>query len=111
MLYVIFARDNSDSFDLRVSVRKAHLGRLQALQDQGRLVLAGPMPLADVELIDGAVGVFGSLIVAEFESLEAAKAWASQDPFTLTGVYADVQVQPFLQIFPDHSSTETDSST
>ena len=100
MLYIIYALDHAESYDLRVSTRAAHRARLAALQNEGRLILAGPMPAADVPEINAEVGVAGSVIIAEFESLEAARLWASQDPYTLTGVYADIQVRPLLQVFP-----------
>ena len=100
MLYVIYALDHADSYDLRVSTRPAHLARLTTLQNEGRLLLAGPMPAADVPEINSEIGAAGSVIIAEFESLEEARLWASQDPYTLTGVYADIKVQPFLQVFP-----------
>lgn len=99
MLYAIFGQDVADSLGRRQSVRPAHLARLEALQDAGRLVLAGPFPA--VEANDpGPAGFSGSLIVAEFPSLEAAQAWADSDPYTTAGVYAKVAVRPFRKVFP-----------
>ena len=108
MLYIIYALDHAESYDLRASTRAAHLARLSALQNEGRLLLAGPMPAADVPEINAEVGAAGSVIIAEFESLEVAKLWASQDPYTLTGVYADIQVRPFLQVFPSSDDKSAD---
>lgn len=99
MLYAIIAADTEDSLDKRLAARPRHLERLQSLQDQGRLVLAGPHPAADTEE-PGAAGFSGSLVVAEFDSLEAARAWADQDPYVAAGVYADVIVKPFKKVFP-----------
>lgn len=99
MLYAIFGQDVGDSLARRQSVRPAHLARLEALQDSGRLVLAGPFPA--VEANDpGPAGFSGSLIVAEFPTLEAAQAWADSDPYTTAGVYAQVAVRPFRKVFP-----------
>ena len=99
MLYVIFGNDVPDSLDKRLSVRPAHLARLQALQNEGRLLLAGPFP--GVDAIDpGVAGFSGSLIVAEFTSLAAAEAWAQADPYVAAGVYAQVAVRPFKKVFP-----------
>lgn len=99
MLYAIFGQDVADSLARRQSVRPAHLARLEALQDAGRLVMAGPFPA--VEANDpGPAGFSGSLIVAEFPSLEAAQAWADSDPYTTAGVYAQVAVRPFRKVFP-----------
>ncbi|MGZ8216564.1 YciI family protein [Methylomagnum sp.] len=99
MLYAIYAEDHPGSLPLRKATRPAHLERLQALQAEGRLVLAGPLPAVDAE-DPGEAGFAGSLIVAEFDSLEAAKAWAAADPYRAAGVYANVIVQPFKQVFP-----------
>lgn len=79
--------------------RPAHLQRLQSLQDEGRLVLAGPHPLIDTESPESA-GFTGSLIVAEFDSLEQAKTWADNDPYIAAKVYANVTVKPFKKVFP-----------
>ncbi|HEY5719013.1 MAG TPA: YciI family protein [Gammaproteobacteria bacterium] len=99
MLYAIMARDVDGSLPLRRSARPAHLARLQQLQEQGRLVLAGPFPAIDGD-DPGPAGFSGSLIVAEFDSLEAAQAWAEADPFVAAGVYAEAAVKPFKQVFP-----------
>ena len=80
MLYVIYAEDIADSLEKRLSVRPAHLARLQLLQDEGRLLTAGPMPAVDSNE-PGAAGFTGSTVIAEFESLEVAKAWANDDPY------------------------------
>ncbi|MBV6286527.1 YciI family protein [Pseudomonas aegrilactucae] len=99
MLYAIIATDVADSLEKRLAVRPAHLERLQQLKAEGRIVLAGPHPAIDSN-DPGAAGFSGSLIVAEFESLEAAKAWAQLDPFVAVGVYAEVVVKPFKQVLP-----------
>ena len=98
MLYVVIAEDNADSLELRKQTRPAHLARLQALQDEGRLVLAGPHPAVDAE-DPGPAGFSGSLIVAEFSSLPLAEEWAAADPYQLAGVYARVTVKPFKKVF------------
>jgi uncharacterized protein YciI len=99
MLYSIVGRDVPNSLELRVAARPAHVARLHVLQDQGRLVLAGPFPAVDA-LDPGASGFTGSLIVAEFETWQAAKDWANADPYVAAGVYAEVQVKPFRKTFP-----------
>lgn len=99
MLYAIFARDAEGSLPRRLELRPDHLARLQALRDAGRLVLAGPLPAIDSP-DPGPAGFAGSLIVAEFDSLQAAQDWAAADPFRLGGVYAEVQVHPFRQVLP-----------
>jgi uncharacterized protein YciI len=99
MLYAIFGQDVEDSLPLRQSARPAHLERLDILQAEGRLLLAGPFPAVDAN-DPGAAGFSGSLIVAEFESLQAAKDWAAADPYVAAGVYAQVEVRPFKQVFP-----------
>lgn len=99
MLYAIIAEDTADSISKRLQVRPAHLARLQELQDQGRLVLAGPHPAIDAEN-PGEAGFSGSLIVAEFSDLQAARSWADADPYLAAGVYARVTVKPFKQVFP-----------
>jgi hypothetical protein len=99
MLFAIIATDVADSLEKRLSVRPAHVERLNVLKNEGRLVLAGPHPA--VESNDpGAAGFTGSLIVAEFESLDVAKAWADADPYIGAGVYASVVVKPFKQVLP-----------
>lgn len=99
MLYAILGRDVSDSLDRRKTARPAHLERLQSLQTEGRLVLAGPFPAIDTP-DPGPAGFTGSLIVAEFESLEDARTWAEADPYVSAGVYASVDVLPFKMVFP-----------
>lgn len=99
MLYAIFGNDVPGSLEKRKTARPAHLARLQALQDEGRLLLAGPFPAVDA-VDPGAAGFSGSLIVAEFTSLEAAEAWAASDPYVAAGVYAQVAVRPFRKVFP-----------
>jgi uncharacterized protein YciI len=99
MLYAIIASDAPNSLDARLAARPAHLERLNALKDAGRLVLAGPHPAVDSNA-PGKAGFTGSLVVAEFDTLEAARAWAEADPYTSAGVYADVVVKPFRQTLP-----------
>ena len=99
MLYVIIAEDTPNSLDKRLAHRPAHLARLNALQTQGRLLLAGPMPAID-SIDPGPAGFTGSLIVAEFSDLEAAKNWANADPFVNAGIYANVSVKPFRKTLP-----------
>lgn len=98
MLYLIYAQDAPDSLEKRLSVRPAHLDRLQLLRNEGRLVLAGPHPAIDSNEPSQA-GFTGSTIIAEFTSLAAAKVWAAQDPYVTAGVYADVTIKPFKQVF------------
>ena len=99
MLYAIVGQDVPDSLDKRLAARPAHLARLQALQQAGRLLLAGPFPVIDSN-DPGAAGFSGSLIVAEFESWVDAQAWADADPYVAAGVYASVSVKPFKKVFP-----------
>lgn len=99
MLYAIIATDVENSLEKRLSVRPAHLERLNALKDEGRLILAGPNPAVDSN-DPGAAGFSGSLIVAEFDSLSAAKTWAEADPFVKAGVYTNVVVKPFKKVLP-----------
>ena len=99
MLYAIISEDVAESLQKRLAARPAHLERLQALQDQGKLVLAGPHPAIDSEN-PGEAGFTGSLIVAEFNCLQAAQQWANADPYHAAGVYARVTVKPFKQVFP-----------
>ncbi len=98
MLYVIYAEDIADSLEKRLSVRPAHLARLQLLQDEGRLLTAGPMPAVDSSE-PGAAGFTGSTVIAESESLEVAKAWANDDPYIAAGVYQNVSVKPYKKVF------------
>lgn len=99
MLYAIICEDVADSLSKRQVARPAHLARLQALQDAGRLILAGPHPAIDSEN-PAEAGFTGSLIVAEFASLADAQLWANADPYFNAGVYARVTVKPFKQVFP-----------
>lgn len=99
MLYSIMAEDQPNSLENRLAARPAHLERLQALQTAGRLVLAGPFPAIDSE-DPGPAGFSGSLIIAEFESLQAAQTWADADPYVSQGVYANVTVKPFRKTLP-----------
>ena len=99
MLYMIIGRDVRNSLEQRLAVRPAHLERLQELQAQGRLVLAGPLPALDC-LDPGPAGFLGSLIVAEFDSLSDARDWAEADPYTTQGVFAEVEVLPFKKVLP-----------
>ncbi|MDD2863306.1 MAG: YciI family protein [Methylococcales bacterium] len=99
MLYAIISEDVADSLPKRLSVRPAHLARLQDLQDAGRLILAGPHPAIDSEN-PAEAGFTGSLVVAEFASLEDATLWANADPYVDAGVYARVVVKPFKKVFP-----------
>ncbi len=99
MLYAIVGHDVADSLDKRLSVRPAHLERLQALQQAGHLLLAGPFPAVD-STDPGPAGFSGSLIVAEFESLAVAQSWADADPYVNAGVYASVSVKPFKKVLP-----------
>ncbi len=99
MLYAIWASDASDSWEQRKATRPAHVERLKALVEQGRLVLAGPNPAID-STDPGDAGMTGSLIVAEFDSLEAAQSWADADPYVAAGVYAHAEVKPFIKALP-----------
>jgi len=99
MWYVIYSTDVEDSLALRRSVRAEHLARLQVLLEQGRLLLAGPRPVIDSE-DPGPAGFQGSLVVARFDSLLDAQAWAKGDPYMAAGVYREVEVTPFKRIMP-----------
>lgn len=99
MWYAIIGQDVPDSLEKRMAVRPAHVARLQALQEQGRLLLAGPFPAVDAQ-DPGAAGFTGSLIVAEFPSLQAAREWADTDPYVTTGVFKQTSVQPFRKTLP-----------
>jgi len=99
LLYAIIGEDVADSLERRLGARPAHLERLQQLHDQGRVVLAGPFPAID-SADPGPAGFSGSLIVAEFDSLDAAQQWADADPYVAAGVYARVQVKPFKKVLP-----------
>jgi uncharacterized protein len=99
MWYAIIGQDVPNSLDKRLKARPAHVARLQELQGQGRILLAGPFPAVDAEDA-GTAGFTGSLIVAEFPSLPAAQDWANADPYLTAGVYAGVSVRPFKKTFP-----------
>jgi uncharacterized protein YciI len=99
VLYAIISEDVANSLELRMAARPAHIKRLHDLQDAGRLVLAGPHPAIDSDN-PGAAGFTGSLIVAEFESLQDAQHWADKDPYIEAKVYAKVTVKPFKKVFP-----------
>lgn len=99
MLYAIISEDVHNSLERRIAARPDHLARLESLRDQGRLVLAGPHPAVDSEN-PGDAGFSGSLIVAEFDDLASARAWADADPYIIAGVYASVTVKPFKKVLP-----------
>lgn len=99
MYYVIIGKDTPDSLALRKSVRPAHLERIQTLVDDGRVLVAGPLPAIDCE-DPGDAGFTGSLIIAEFDSLDGAKRWAEADPYVTAGVFSDIEVKPFKQVLP-----------
>lgn len=99
MLYAIISQDVEDSLEKRLQARPAHLERLTNLQNEGRLVLAGPHPAIDSE-DPGPAGFSGSLVVAEFPSLNDAQTWADADPYMAAGVYAQATVKPFKKVFP-----------
>ena len=99
MWYAIIAEDIANSLEKRRAVRPQHLARLEALRDAGRLFVAGPHPIDDSPQ-PGPSGFSGSLIVAEFTSLEEAQTWADQDPYIDAGVYEKVVVKPFMKVLP-----------
>ena len=99
MWYVIEGYDGEDVLAARLQARAAHLARLQTLLDQGRLLLAGPCPAIDAE-DPGPAGFSGSVVMASFEDLSAARAWADADPYVAAGVYARVDVRPFRKVLP-----------
>jgi len=99
MWYVIYSRDRENALEARLEARPAHLERVTELVDEGRILLAGPRPAIDSP-DPGPAGFEGSLIVADFESLEAARSWADSDPYVLAGVYESVEVSPFIQVLP-----------
>lgn len=99
MLYVIIGEDHPGSLEQRLAARPAHLERLQTLQAEARLILAGPCPAIDSP-DPGPAGFSGSIIIAEFASLAAAQAWADADPYVAAGVYAKVTVKPFKKVLP-----------
>ncbi|MDG2395320.1 YciI family protein [Candidatus Thioglobus sp.] len=99
MLYAVISQDVENSLEKRMSVRPAHVERLNILKDEGRLILAGPHPAIDNNE-PGEAGFTGSLVVAEFDSLEDAQAWANADPYMASGAYANVIVKPFKKVLP-----------
>lgn len=99
MWYAIISEDTENSLAKRLTARPAHLARLEALKAQGRLLLAGPHPAIDSEN-PGEAGFTGSLVVAEFDSLQDARQWADEDPYLSAGVYASVSVKPFKKVLP-----------
>jgi len=99
MLYSIIGIDNANSLQARMAVRSEHVERLNALRDAGRLIIAGPNPAIDSE-DPGDAGFSGSIIIAEFDSLAAAQAWADEDPYIKSGAYASVSVKPFKKVLP-----------
>ncbi len=99
MLYAFISQDNPGSLDKRLSARPAHVERLQTLLSEGRLILAGPHPAIDSE-DPGEAGFTGSLVVAEFDSLEDARQWADADPYVSAGVYQRIDVKPFKKVLP-----------
>ncbi len=99
MLYAFISQDVENSLEKRLSVREQHIARLNDLKDQGRLIIAGPHPAIDSP-DPGDAGFTGSLIVAEFDSLESAQAWADDDPYIAAGVYEKVIVKPFKHVLP-----------
>jgi uncharacterized protein YciI len=99
MLYAIISEDISNSLEKRKSARPAHLARLQQLNDEGRLFVAGPHPAIDNN-DPGDAGFTGSLVIAEFSSLEQAQTWADADPYIAAGVYTNVVVKPFKKVLP-----------
>lgn len=99
MLYAIMGTDREESLEARMRVRPEHVERLKQLQSEGRLLMAGPHPAIDSP-DPGPAGFTGSLIVAEFPSLEEAKAWADADPYTQTGVFSQITVKPYNKVLP-----------
>lgn len=99
MWYAIISEDVSDSLERRKSARPAHLARLEALLQGGRLLIAGPNPAID-STDPGPAGFTGSLVVADFDCLEEAQRWADDDPYVAAGVYAKVTVKPLLKVLP-----------
>jgi uncharacterized protein YciI len=97
--YVIEGYDGTDVLPARLAARQAHLARLEALRDEGRLLLAGPCPAIDSE-DPGPAGFSGSVVIAAFDSLEQAQAWGAEDPYVEAGVYTRVQVRPFRKVLP-----------
>ncbi|RLT93137.1 MAG: YciI family protein [Ketobacter sp.] len=99
MFYAIVSEDVENSLEKRMGARPDHLARLEELKQQGRLLVAGPFPAIDNEA-PGDAGFTGSLVIAEFESLQAAQAWADADPYISAGVYKEVMVKPYKKVLP-----------
>jgi uncharacterized protein YciI len=99
MLYAFISQDFEGTLDKRLTARPEHIKRLEQLRDEGRLILAGPHPAIDCE-DPGSAGFTGSLVVAEFDSLQEAQDWANADPYVVAGVYQDVLVKPFKSVLP-----------
>jgi uncharacterized protein YciI len=99
MWYAILSEDTENSLEKRSTARAEHIARLTALADEGRLLIAGPHPAVESE-VPGPAGFTGSLVIAEFDSLEEARAWADADPFVAAGVYREVVVKPFKRVLP-----------
>jgi len=99
MWYAIISEDHEGTLDQRLTARPEHVARLTALRDEGRLLIAGPHPAVDSP-DPGPAGFTGSLVVVDFDSLEDAKAWANEDPYTAAGVYSNVTVKPFNLVLP-----------
>jgi len=99
MWYAVIGEDREETLDKRLAARPAHVARLTALRDEGRLLIAGPHPAVDSP-DPGPAGFTGSLVVAEFNSLDEAKAWANEDPYIAAGVYSKVTVKPFNLVLP-----------
>jgi len=99
MLYAVISQDATDTLEKRMAARPQHLKRLEQLRDEGRLILAGPHPAIDNE-DPGSAGFTGSLVVAEFDSLEDARTWANADPYLAAGVYERVNIKPFKKVLP-----------
>ncbi|MGJ8515175.1 YciI family protein [Carnimonas bestiolae] len=99
MFYAIVSQDHPNTLDKRMAARPDHLARLEKLKAEGRLVAAGPNPAVDSEA-PGDAGFTGSTVIAQFDSLDDAKQWASEDPYNAAGVYESTSVKPFLKVFP-----------
>ena len=99
MLYAVISEDVENSLEKRLAARPAHLERLEVLKQEGRLFVAGPFPALDTEN-PGEAGFTGSLVIAEFDSLETAQQWADIDPYIEAGVYANVTVKPYKKVLP-----------
>lgn len=99
MFYIVYAEDRPGTLEARLAARPDHLARLQQLQAEGRLLVAGPCPAID-SADPGPAGFSGSVIIAEFASLAAAQSWADADPYIAAGVYEKVAVKPFKKVFP-----------